>query len=667
MIAYRREIDGLRALAVVPVILFHAGFKAFSGGFVGVDIFFVISGYLITSIILAEKKTATFTLLGFYERRARRILPALFLVMAACVPVAWLMLLPDDMKDFSQSLTAVSVFASNLLFWHKSGYFDSAAELRPLLHTWSLAVEEQYYVLFPVFLLSLWRFGKPRILIVFTALAMLSLALASWLVEREPSAAFYLLPTRAWELLLGAVIAFYLIERAPRNDGRRINQLAGLTGLLLILVAVVAFDQSTPFPGLYALVPASGTALIILFATPATLAGSLLASRLFVGVGLISYSAYLWHQPLFAFVRHGSLKPPSMSLMLFLAMLSICLAYVSWRFVERPFRRKGTISRTRLFAFAATGSALFASVGLAGHLTNGFEGHYLAGLDARQRSILTRPSDKIQDNGDCHFHTFDISKGMQTRFAACQRKYGRAIVVLGDSHAVNMYEAISINSDYPFVVGVSSGGCRAHSPSAACPYQRFLNFVASRPEAIKQVLYTQAGFYLIQDVHGMNGSRDFFKTATVPVYQPNPLFIDRVVAYLNELSQYVGVVWIGPRVEPHLNVSMLKRYAIGCETMDVAVDPNIVSTFEQLDRALKVRLAREARIGYISQVDAVSFNAATDLYDCNSVFWADTDHWSLAGEQRFGLRMIRALGHTTAMPKSMFASPGDQKARNPKS
>jgi peptidoglycan/LPS O-acetylase OafA/YrhL len=180
MITYRREIDGLRALAVLPVILFHAGFDTFSGGFVGVDIFFVISGYLITSIILLEKSAGTFSLLRFYERRARRILPALFLVMAVCVPLAWVWLLPSDLKDFSQSLIAVSAFASNILFWRESGYFDTAAELKPLLHTWSLAVEEQYYVLFPLFLLFMWRYAKQWVVPILIMLALVSLGLAHW-------------------------------------------------------------------------------------------------------------------------------------------------------------------------------------------------------------------------------------------------------------------------------------------------------------------------------------------------------------------------------------------------------------------------------------------------------------------------------------------------------
>ncbi len=175
---YRREIDGLRALAVLSVILFHAGFETFSGGFVGVDVFFVISGYLVTTIILAELEQGSFSILNFYERRARRILPALFLVMLVCVPFAWFWLLPSDMKDFSQSLVAVSVFASNILFWRESGYFDTAAELKPLLHTWSLAVEEQYYVLFPLFLMLFWRLGKRSILVMLGLVFVASLDVA---------------------------------------------------------------------------------------------------------------------------------------------------------------------------------------------------------------------------------------------------------------------------------------------------------------------------------------------------------------------------------------------------------------------------------------------------------------------------------------------------------
>jgi len=192
---YRSEIDGFRAIAVVPVILFHAGFETFSGGFVGVDVFFVISGYLITSIILAEMDEGKFSLIHFYERRARRILPALFVVMAFCVPFAWLWLMPFDMKDFARSLATVSTFSSNFSFWRESGYFDTHTELKPLFHTWSLAVEEQYYILFPLFLLLVRPLGKRWLVAMLIMVALLSLGAAHWGAYNRPAATFYLLPT----------------------------------------------------------------------------------------------------------------------------------------------------------------------------------------------------------------------------------------------------------------------------------------------------------------------------------------------------------------------------------------------------------------------------------------------------------------------------------------
>jgi peptidoglycan/LPS O-acetylase OafA/YrhL len=207
---YRAEIDGLRALAVLPVILFHAGFELFSGGFVGVDVFFVISGYLITTIIISEMAEGKFSIVNFYERRARRILPALFFVMLMCLPFAWMWLTPNDLKDFGQSLVAVSTFSSNILFWRESGYFDTAAELKPLLHTWSLAVEEQYYILFPIFLMFTWRLGLKWILILLSMVFLVSLGIAQWGAYNSPSAAFFLLPARGWELLVGVFVAFYL-------------------------------------------------------------------------------------------------------------------------------------------------------------------------------------------------------------------------------------------------------------------------------------------------------------------------------------------------------------------------------------------------------------------------------------------------------------------------
>lgn len=341
-VQYRREIDGLRALAVVPVILFHAGFELFSGGFVGVDVFFVISGYLITSIILAELHQQKFSLLNFYERRIRRILPALFLVIFVSIPFSWLLLPPAELTSFSKSLIAVLLFASNVFFWLDGGYFETTSELKPLLHTWSLAVEEQYYLIFPVFLLSLWsrarRWILPSVVVVFS----LSLFLAQWASYREPMAAFFLLPTRAWEILLGAFVAFYAFSEKRKSFGDITCELGSFLGIILIFYSVLNYTEETPFPGIFALIPTLGAVLIILFASSQTTVGRFLGNKLCVGIGLISYSAYLWHQPVFAFAKF-LIPETTIFWKLILLILVTLLAYLSWRFLESPFRDRNKV------------------------------------------------------------------------------------------------------------------------------------------------------------------------------------------------------------------------------------------------------------------------------------------------------------------------------------
>lgn len=373
---YRPEIDGLRAIAVMPVVLFHAGFTTFSGGFVGVDVFFVISGYLITTIILSEMAQGSFSLINFYERRARRILPAVFLVMLISLLFAWLFLMPSDMKLFCKSLVAVSSFSSNILFWSEAGYWDIANEIKPLLHTWSLAVEEQYYVLFPLFLMLMWRYRKRWIFGILILFAGISLAAAQWGAHHMPSATFYLLPTRVWELAIGACIAFYFFLGIPVIGSllahKFVAEIFGLIGLLMIGYATFIFDEKTPFPSLYALVPTIGAGLIITFSSSQTIVGRLLGTRPIVAIGLISYSAYLWHQPLFAFVRYMSFSEPKYSVFLGLIIFTLLLSYLSWRFVEKPFRNKRRYGRKKIFILSLAGSLAASGVGLAGIYFDGF-------------------------------------------------------------------------------------------------------------------------------------------------------------------------------------------------------------------------------------------------------------------------------------------------------
>ena len=425
---YRREIDGLRAVAVLPVLLYHAGFGLFSGGFVGVDVFFVISGYLITTLIVLEKQAGRFSILTFYERRARRILPALLLVIVVSTPLAIAVMLPSDLRVFSESVIATLLFVPNVFFWSQGGYFAGPNELVPLLHTWSLGVEEQYYLFFPLFILLAWRWIGLRAIAVLIALVALgSLGLADWWSKAHPTANFYLLPTRAWELLVGSLLAVYLVKR-PQPVGR-VGNIAAVIGLLLVFYAIFTFDEATPFPSLWAAIPVGGTALIILFCTPKTWVYRILSLPLVVGLGLISYSTYLWHQPLLAFarIRFGELSPV---VLLGLLLLSILLAWASWRYVERPFRNRKMFSRGQIFGMSLGASAVLAA--FAGYVVveNGFSGRY---PDWQQQLVAqTRAERGAYVNGRYNREVKDRP------FSSSSPK----LLIIGDSFSQDFYNEI---------------------------------------------------------------------------------------------------------------------------------------------------------------------------------------------------------------------------------
>lgn len=430
---YRPEIDGLRAVAVIPVLFYHAGFSWFSGGYVGVDVFFVISGYLITSILIGEILNGNFSIWRFYERRARRILPALCFIMLACVPFAWMWMLPDQFKDFGQSIVAVVFFASNILFWRESGYFEASAEEKPMLHTWSLAVEEQYYLLFPIFLLLTLRYGKQRVFWMICIMAFISYCIAEWGWRNKPVANFYLLPSRIWELLAGSLAAFVVTSKGVRS-----NEFYAAIGGFMIIIGVLMFDHRTPFPSTYTLLPVIGSVLVILFADTGTWTAKVLALRPVVGIGLISYSIYLWHQPLFAFARIRLITEPSQTVMLGLSLLSIMFAYLTWVYVEQPFRAKTgwPLKQAQVFRLSGVVLFIFAVFGAWAHVQHGAAFR----LPTEVRGLMTA---RKGDSSQCHnaLNSRDISIGKTCTVGADDQKL--TIAVIGDSHAARISDALS--------------------------------------------------------------------------------------------------------------------------------------------------------------------------------------------------------------------------------
>ncbi len=458
-LSYRREIDGLRAIAVTSVILYHAGLSLVGGGYIGVDIFFVISGYLITTILLSEAEAGHVSIVRFYERRVRRILPALITVILATLPFAWAWMLPEQLRDYGKSLVAVMVFASNILFWRQSDYFAPAAEEKPMLHTWSLAVEEQFYVFFPLAVALLWRFGAKRFTLLVWATALASLAVSDWASRHAPTANFYLLPTRAWELFAGSLCAIWHFRRPLRGH----EGLAAL-GLAMLVVPIFLYTDETPFPGRYAVVPVAGTALVILFATSGTWTGKLLGLKPMVGIGLVSYSAYLWHQPLFAFARIRTIGDVSPATMGLLILASFALAVLSWRFVEQPFRGRAPLlpRRPELFGSALAASIVVLIVGGLGVLRDGFPARFDS--SPMQQSYLdTAAASPFRK--DCHTTGPDYRSPKE----ACHL-FGLTpkVVVLGNSHGVELSYALA-EALRPLGIGVEQQTISGCPPAFGAP------------------------------------------------------------------------------------------------------------------------------------------------------------------------------------------------------
>jgi peptidoglycan/LPS O-acetylase OafA/YrhL len=451
---YRPDIDGLRAVAVLSVLAYHAGLGVASGGFVGVDVFFVISGYVISKSLLTDLDRRRFSVLGFYERRVRRIFPALFVTLIATWCAAAALLLPSYLEDFGKSLTASALFGSNFYFWLTSGYFANGAQLRPLLHTWSLSVEEQFYIFAPLTLALVYRFMGRRWLLALVPVVLASFGLSLIATRIGPTANFFLLPTRAWELGLGAILA---LRPPPLPLNRWVVEALAIAGAALILVAIFGYSDATPFPGLAALPPCLGTAMLIHAGAGApSTATRLLARPPMVAVGLISYSLYLVHWPIVSFFTYESLRPPGPAEGAAIIAASLALAYGSWRFVERPFRSPSfRPGRKALLGGALAAMAIAAALGGVAVATHGFAQRYVQTVASPGAPSAFGPPSPCFLDHDPDPRAWSL--------AACTLTHGGPAPALlwGDSYAAHYVAGIKANADrIPFrVIEYTAAGC----------------------------------------------------------------------------------------------------------------------------------------------------------------------------------------------------------------
>ena len=640
-LTYRPEIDGLRAIAVGAVILYHAqitilGYQPFKGGFIGVDIFFVISGYLITSIILKELvTTGSFSFKHFYERRVRRILPALLVVMLVSLPFAWMYLLPSSFVDFSKSILYSLGFSSNLYF-HFTGqqYGAESGLLKPFLHTWSLSVEEQFYIIFPIVLLISFKYFKKYLIHILILGFIISIGLAEWFSRNYPSISFYFLHTRMWELLAGSILAYFEITKGHRSKRKSLNLILPFIGIILIGLSILFFNDEIFHPSFYTLSPIIGVCLIIWYSNKDGIVTKILSTKLFVGIGLISYSLYLWHYPIFAFNNIASFTDNNSDILkkLFIVIILLFSSVLSYFLVEKPFRNKNIDNKKIL-------KIIFMIVGIL-IVFNSFtlikDGKINEFNTSNEKSISS-PLYKA----DCKFSTSKIDffndNLFKKKFFRCKEKYNKFILIVGDSHSVDLYNSISkFSKDNEFIVGLNKVACQPSEKNLTdCHYRNALQFIKDFKKNIKFIFFNHKGSYFLTNT----GSEKDLRSSEFRKLPLNYTQINNTINYLIEVKKLTtNLIFIGPHIEPNItyNYKFFKKLKNKSNyDLDDKSNYDLIKVDQELKKILNLN-----QMNYISKIDILNYEFEKDLIVDGNLTFSDADHWSEFGESYFGRKLI---------------------------
>ena len=646
-LSYRAEIDGLRAIAVVSVILYHAqmvllGRDWFEGGFIGVDIFFVISGYLITRIILSELESkGSFSFLNFYERRARRILPMLFVVVMTAFTYGVFTLLPNEIRELSLSSLFSILFTSNFYFFDITTEYGAESSLmKPMLHTWSLGVEEQFYLVFPILATVAFKHFRKHFLTILIGLSLISLLFAQLMELRNSDLNFYLPFSRFWELAVGSMLAYRELNYKPSNKGLATKSLS-IFGLCLIVYSILFFDAKTPHPSFYTLLPIVGVALIIGFASKDDLVGKVLGSKPLVWVGLISYSAYLWHFPIFAFSRieRDSLSNfDKFELIIGTAVISV----LGYFLIEKPFRRKIS-SKYFFLALSSASVFLILCLSYVGY-SKGFEDVWLANSSQKKVNAYLIIRDTQAKTPlvyeQCVFNlikqpSFDLIE----RISSCRAQSERVIYVLGDSHAINLFNMFGYSKQFSTVVGSTQGRCRPHGCGKNIPNQ-YLFFKEKILPIIKSediIIFHQSGSHLMADRKGLNDSQRTFDEGVGSIDVENILIVGN---FLNEIANNVEakVIWLGPFLEYRYNPKKIVRQVQkggSIKKKYLTVHPNSPILFNKLEEVLNAIEGNKFRYVSFKEFYQVEHTAVVKGVDGGKCFqFRDPDHFTECGERR---------------------------------
>jgi len=647
---FRNDINGLRAIAVIAVLLFHFNASWMPGGFAGVDVFFVISGFLMTGIIFRGIEQENFSLLKFYVARANRIIPALAALCLVLLVFGWFYLTPLDYKSLGKHVGSSIGFFSNIIYWGESGYFDASSHEKWLLHTWSLSVEWQFYIIYPLILVAMHKFMPLKTMkvtvLLGTVLGFIFCVIATY---KWPNGAYYLLPTRAWEMMFGGIAYLYPINLKDKN-----KKLIEWFGLTLIVCSYFLISKDNYWPGYLSLWPVLGTYLILL----AKREDSIITSNLvFQKIGAWSYSIYLWHWPVVVAIYFFSLN----DLFIFIGIiLSIILGFLSNQYIEKT---KFSNNFAQLFDYLKCKPLIM--VFLIGFLsfyndyTNGENGWQTRQDLLTQKTYLvieerTEKSDNVQESinanqgfSSCRFNVQTLTAQAALRFKKCKAKYGPGILILGDSHANDLFNMITSKFGNKFIVRVTSTqGCRPHTLKSHCKYEKITDFISINNHVFNHVIYEQGGSYLLIDEKGNKGSKNMFSKLALSKSVDNISVdighVNTVGNYLSSISEFVPVTWFGSRVEPHFtNRHLLQK---GCN-FEFKLRPNQKGVFDLLDNHIENNISTLKNVKFLSQNQMLKYKFPQDFMNCQKILWDDGDHLSNFGKKVIARRIPNSFLH----------------------
>jgi peptidoglycan/LPS O-acetylase OafA/YrhL len=643
---YRKEIDGLRAMAIIPVIWIHSGLPYITGGFLGVDVFFVISGFLITSILLSEFEAGNFSLTKFYERRARRILPALLVVIVVTsILVPYVSENPKFIGDFGTSILSTIFFGSNIYFWQTSGYFGDASELSPMLHTWSLAVEEQYYIFFPLLIMLLFPSGKKIIVNTIIFIGIFSLLISEWGAINSPIANFYLLPSRAWELMSGALASMFYLNCTLIKIRTRFATYLSTSGILFILFSYFLFTPSTLHPTSLTILPVLGTVLVLLFSGQENIVGKVLSTKFLSMIGLMSYSLYLWHQPVLALMKKSySIHLEPIQILIAITLIFL-LSYLTWKYVENPFRNKQKFTQNKIFKLSFASIVVISLFGFLLKENLQIQKIIFPEEMVRYEIMLEANkahTDQVMFDNDCKFWSEDLDDNFKIRFEKCAVKYNKAIFILGGSHGMDLYNAVAMNARNPFIVSVSQGFCRAHKfigtrkNRPRCQYEDFKIFADKYSSHISDVLYSQTPDRLFK--------ANYLDLDKAIIEDLSMEMINEVVDYLVDIKERnnINIMMIGMLPSLIKNPRDWSYEESFDKQLNSIVSVNTMNLTKAVDDIFSEKLGKY-QIPYISKFDAFSLDIPTDLIIQGHITYSDRRHLSYWGEKLFGERLIKYL------------------------